>query len=125
MRAARLPWAAAALAMRAGCDLPGGTVMCDTGILPTLQVEVVDAVSDENLVTGADGSWVADDFTGELRDEDFSSRYLIGYAPAGRLSVIVQHPGYAVWGRDDVRIPRGECGPELKTIRAQLVPNAT
>jgi hypothetical protein len=122
MQAARLPCLAAALALLAGCgDLLAGTRMCDMAIEPGLHVEVVDAVSGENLVPGAEGSWVANDFAGPLRDEDFSSRYLIGDAPAGRVDVILQHPGYAVWGRADVRIARGECGPELATVRAALV----
>jgi hypothetical protein len=124
-RAARLLGLVPALALLAGCDtlLTGGTA-CPMWIPPSLQVEVVDAVSGANLAPGAEGWWVRDDFTGRL-EGDGSQGYLIAHGGVGRHSVIVQHPGYAAWGRDDIRVRRGECGPVMVTVRAEMVRDGT
>ena len=110
------------LALLAACDgLATGSPVCPGVVVPSLEVEVVDAATGANLAGDAEGWWVTGTEAGPLEDHYVPSRLLTGYGPAGRYSVIVQHPGYAVWGRDDVRVARGECGPETVTLRAELV----
>jgi hypothetical protein len=116
-----------ALALLAACDgdFLTGEAICPAVVVPSLEVEVVDAGTGANLVPGATGTWATGRESGTLGDVDFSSRYLTAFGPAGRYSVMVQHPGYAVWGRDDVQVSGGTCGPRTVRLRAALVRNAT
>lgn len=126
-RSARLLALAPALALLSACDgLPtGGSRVCPAVVVPSLEVEVVDAATGANLAGDAEGWWVTGDQAGPLMDLHVPSRFLTAYGPAGRYGVIVQHAGYAPWGRDDVRVERGECGPKTVSLRAELVRDAS
>lgn len=115
-----------ALALLAACDgdFLTGEAICPAVVVPSLEVEVVDAVTGTNLTPGATGSWVTGRESGTLGEVERTTQYLTVFGPAGRYGVIVQHPGYAVWGRDDVQVNRGTCGPRTVRLRAELVRNA-
>lgn len=114
---------APALALLAACDgdFLTGEAICPAVVVPSLRVEVVDAVTGANLVPGATGSWVTGKESGTLGDVELTSQYLTVFGPAGRYRVTVQHAGYAGWSRDDVQVSRGACGPETVRLRAALV----
>jgi hypothetical protein len=112
------------LALLAGCDLGlMDSGICPAIVVPSLHVEVVDAATGANLVAGATGTWVTGSESGALEDQERSGQRLTAFGPAGRYGVVVQHAGYAAWGRDNVRVNRGRCGPETVTLRAALVRN--
>lgn len=75
---------------------------------PAVWVTVVDSATGHNLSDGATGSYVSGAVADSLRHHVPTT--LVAYGPAGRYSVVVQHPGYATWGRDDLRVSTGECG---------------
>ncbi|HLM66947.1 MAG TPA: hypothetical protein VK358_05425 [Longimicrobium sp.] len=112
-----------ALALPAACDggFLTGEPICPAVVVPSLQVEVVDAGTGASLVPGATGSWATGSESGTLGNVEFSSQYLTAFGPAGRYRVTVQHAGYAVWSRDGVRVNRGTCGPQTVRLRAVLV----
>lgn len=109
------------LALLAACDADVSRV-CPAEVRPALQVAVVDGETGANLAAGADGWWVSGTFTGPLEDHDPTTPAitLFAYGPAGRYSVIVQHPGYRPWGRDDIRVNRGECSVETVQLRVEM-----
>lgn len=115
----------AALALLAGCEGVGtGTNVCPAMPAPSLLVEVVDAASGTSLNAGASGWWISGDYRGRLeRNVIEPSQELAAFGPSGRYSLIVQHAGYAVWGRDDLRVRRGECGPHTLRVRVELSAN--
>lgn len=115
-----------ALALLAACDgdFLTGEAICPAVLAASLEVEVVDAGTGANLASGASGAWVTGRESGTLGGVDRPTQYLTVFGPAGRYSVMVQHPGYAVWGRDDVQVNRGTCGPQTVRLRAELVRNA-
>jgi hypothetical protein len=71
-------------------------------------VEVVDSLSGENLAAGATGAWVTGSTADSLRHD--LPQLLTAYGPAGRYSLIVQYPGYYLWGVNDVVVRETECG---------------
>ena len=117
MRAA----AAAAALVFAGCDDPGTGVVCPAVVTPSLKLQVVDAGTGANLVPGASAAWVSGRDAGPFVGNDPLQTTVVAYGPAGRYSVIVQHPGYAPWGRDDVRVAAGACGPRTVSLRAEML----
>jgi hypothetical protein len=124
MRAARLLRLVPALAVLAGCgDTGTDTPPCPPVVLPSLQVRVVDAATGASLSAGAGGSWVSGRYTGVLEPSPVPESDLIVYGPAGRYSLIVTHPGYQIWGRDDIQVLAGQCGPQTVLVRAELVAN--
>lgn len=119
-RAALLPLLALGLA---GCGDGGGLtdgVVCPAVVRPALEVSVTDAATGAGLVPGATGQWAAGGRTGSLEEVDLAARFLTAFGPAGRYRLTVQHPGYAAWVRDDVRVPGGPCGPETVALDARL-----
>jgi hypothetical protein len=115
-----LPVPALALLAACGGDSMGGAI-CPAVVVPSLRVEVVDAATGANLASGATGSWVTGGRTDAMQSLEIPPRYLTAFGPAGRYSVFVQHPGYAVWGRDNVQVAPGQCGPQTVTLRAELM----
>ena len=112
------PGAALALALLAACD-DSGTGVCPGVVVPALEVTVVDAASGADLTRTARGVWVSGSYADDLFGSDIGGP-LYAYGPAGRYSVIVQHAGYEAWGRDDIRVLPGECGPRTVRITARL-----
>jgi hypothetical protein len=130
---AALPLVALALA---ACDEP--TIACDPAsnalrsvsafrgdaadlsqIPPgAVHVTVVDSVTGADLSAGATGTFVTGVVADSLRH--FEEGRLTAFGPAGRYSVVVQHPGYATWGADDVRVQAGECAPDAVELTARL-----
>jgi hypothetical protein len=115
--------AALAAALLAACDGDEPTRACPAVLVPALEVTVVDAEDDSELTLGAHGWWVSSDYTDELVGSAFGGP-LFAYGPAGRYGVIVQREGYQTWGRDDIRVAAGRCGPRTVEIVARLEPNA-
>jgi hypothetical protein len=111
----------ALLALLGACD-PDVARVCPAEVRPALQVAVVDAATGANLAAGAVGWWVTGSFAGALDDTDPTSpdNALTAYGPAGRYSLIVQHPGYRPWGRDDIRVNRGECSVRTVQLRVEM-----
>jgi hypothetical protein len=116
-----------ALALLAACDGDNGTGPCPATdvqtlvAVPSLQVTVVDSASGTDLTRTAQGWFVSAGRTDELAGSALGGP-LYGYGPAGRYSVIVQHEGYRTWGRDDIRVRAGECGPITEEITVRMAP---
>lgn len=84
-----------------------------------LRVTVVDAATGQSLSPGAAGAFVV----GTQADSLFHGEpdALHAWGPPGRYSVVVQHAGYAAWGRADVRVRGDECGgPVTQEVTARL-----
>lgn len=112
------------LALLAGCDDPAGSPVCPAYIPPSLVIQVVDAATDQVLNAGATGTWVSGQFAGTLEHQtDFPGQNFVVYGPAGRYSLVVQHAGYQFWGRDDIRVTAGQCGPDTETVLVEMTPS--
>ena len=85
---------------------------------PAVVVLVQDSVTGADLVPGATGAFVVGNFADSLRHQ-FNGP-LVAWGPAGRYSLVVQHPGYATWGTDQVRVTAETCGPHTETVTARL-----
>jgi hypothetical protein len=122
MRAARLLCLVPAFMLLAGCDDTGTSPICPAVVVPAVRVVVVDGATDVDLGRSATGWWVSGERRGVLEKSYLESKIdLKAYGPAGRYSVIVHHPGYRTWGRDDIRVRAGNCGPQTVTVLAELV----
>lgn len=103
--------------------VPGGPSRLSQAAQVALWVTVMDSVTGQDLSAGAAGAFVTGvngAFADSLR-HDFNAR-LTAYGPAGRYTLVVQHPGYAVWGADDVRVTAGRCGVNSQEVTARLRP---
>jgi hypothetical protein len=105
------------------CTLASATLRGSSDRLPiapqhAVRVTVVDSVSGTNLAAGASGAFVTGTYADSLR-HDYPT-LLTAYGPAGRYGVVVQHPGYAAWGMDDVRVELEECGVETAEVTARM-----
>lgn len=83
-------------------------------------VTVVDSATGQNLSAGATGAYVSGEMADSLR-HDYPT-LLTAYGLPGRYTVVVQHPGYAPWGSDEVRVRAGTCGPKAAEVTARLRP---
>lgn len=83
----------------------------------SLQVAVVDSVSGQSLLQQSRGWWIVGAEADSLRHW---GKALAALGPAGRYSVVVEAPGYRPWARSDIRVRRGECGPEMEEVTARL-----
>jgi hypothetical protein len=111
-----------ALALLAACDDTGTNTVCPALPGPAVRVVVVDSATSVDLGRSATGWWVSGERSGVLEKNFLQAEIdLLAYGPAGRYSIIVQEPGYQTWGRSDVRVREGECGPETVVLRAELV----
>ena len=81
-------------------------------------VTVEDSATGQDLSAGARGTYVRGELADSLR-HDLAGR-LTAYGPAGRYSLVVQHPGYAPWGSDEVRVAADQCGPDTQEVTARL-----
>jgi hypothetical protein len=100
---------------------PGGPSELSLPAPIAVWVTVVDSATGQDLSAGATGAFVTRSngtFADSLR-HDFMGR-LTAYGPAGRYTLVVQHPGYGVWGTDDVRVRQDECGLETQELTARL-----
>ena len=121
MRARSLRFVPAlALALLAACDDPTQAV-CPAVVVPSLEVTVVDDATGTDLTQTARGWWITGDASDALLRTG-PGNPLQAYGPAGRYALIVQHDGYRTWGRDDIRVIAGECGPRTVEILARLTP---
>lgn len=85
----------------------------------SVAVEVVDSINGENLAAAATGAWVTGNTADSLRHS--VPGMLTAYGPAGRYTLVVHHPGYALWGVDEVVVREAECGfLEEAHVRARL-----
>ncbi len=111
-----------ALALLAACDDTGTNTVCPAVPVPAVRVVVVDSATSVDLGRSATGWWVTGEHRGVLEKNFLEAQIdLLAYGPAGRYSVIVQQPGYHTWGRDDIRVRDGQCGPQTVTVRAELM----
>jgi hypothetical protein len=107
--------ASASLAARS----PAGAPRALSQVPPVaVWVTVVDSATGVDLSAGASGTYVRGEIADSLR-HDFTG-LLTAYGPSGRYSLVVQHPGYAPWGSDEVRVPADQCGPEKQEVTARL-----
>lgn len=97
---------------------PAGPTRLSEAAPVAVWVSVVDSVTGADLAAGASGTFVTGTFADSLRHH--YPTLLTAYGPAGRYSVMVQHPGYAPWGRDDVRVESDECGLQAAEVVARL-----
>ena len=109
-----------------GCDAFGPQV-CDLGIDPAVEVEVVDAESGVPVAAGAkgvirDGAYVDSLRPNRSRGDGTVLTLSAGDARSGTYRVEIMREGYAPWHRDGVRARRGDCGLETTHIRAAMVP---
>ena len=122
MRARRLALLLPALALLAACDDTGTGTVCPAIPVPAVRIVVVDSATSVDLGRSATGWWVSGERRGVLEKNFLQAEIdLLAYGPAGGYSVIVQHEGYQTWGRNDVRVRDGECGPQTVTLRAELM----
>jgi hypothetical protein len=120
MRAAKRIRLVPALALLAACE-EDGTGICPAVVVPALEVTVVDDGSGANVSDAARGWWISGEQSRSLEGSPLGGP-LLAYGPAGRYALIVQHAGYQTWGRDDIRVVPGECGPQTVQVIARLVP---
>jgi hypothetical protein len=124
-----LPLAACGDDVVVSCDVPDDVLRSSAPLAPAgsdrllaapvaVRVTVVDSASGASLAAGASGAFVTGTFADSLHHDD--PALLTAYGPAGRYSLVVQHPGYASWGRDDVRVRAGECGMATVELTARL-----
>lgn len=85
---------------------------------PAVVVTVQDSASGANLSPGATGAFVVGTYADSLR-HGFDGG-LEAWGPAGRYALVVQYPGYAIWGVDGVQVPDDGCGPRTVGITARL-----
>ncbi len=112
----------AGLVLLAACEDTGTGTVCSGVPVPAVRVVVVDAATDVDLGRSATGWWVSGERRGLLEKNFLQAEIdLLAYGPAGTYSIIVQQEGYRIWGRDDVRVRDGQCGPETVILRAELV----
>ena len=99
---------------------PAPSAPLDLSVAPlALRVTVLDAATGQDLSPGATGAWVSGAMADSLYHVEPSGLQALG--PSGRYSVVVQHAGYVTWGRDDVQVRAGECGPIMEEVTARLV----
>ncbi|HEX6913153.1 MAG TPA: hypothetical protein VF142_22270, partial [Longimicrobium sp.] len=107
-----------ALVLTAACDDTGTGTVCPGIPVPAVRVVVVDSATSVDLGRSATGWWVVGERRGVLEKNFLQAEIdLLAYGPAGRYSIIVQQEGYLTWGRNDVRVRDGECGPQTVTLR--------
>ena len=100
---------------------------CDTSIVPSIVVEVVDSVTGEAAASGALGLATDGGFTDtlEVHAFDAAGRPLALASRgerAGNYSVRVMQAGYAVWERVNVRIRSEGCHTNRAELTARLQP---
>jgi hypothetical protein len=109
----------------AGFSLGCGTEVCTLDVLPAVIVEIRD---------GFDAAPLAENASGVVRDGTYTDSLqpyasvgngtlvsrAAAYERAGVYSVIVQHPGYAEWRVDGVRVREGDCHVEPVELTANL-----
>lgn len=100
-------------------DGSGGPRRLSTVGPTAVRVTVVDSVSGRNLAQEATGTFVTGTVAGSLLRQP---PVLTAHGPAGRYTLVVNHPGYATWGTDAVRVRAGDCGPETEEVTARLRP---
>jgi hypothetical protein len=101
------------------CDRPDDTSAERLFAAPfSVLVTVVDSATGNNIAATATGAFVTGTVADSLR-HDFPT-LLAAYGPAGRYSLVVQHPGYASWGTTRVQVGTDECGIEPATVTARL-----
>ena len=124
MRTPKLIKLAAALgiALLAACDGDGGTGICPAEVVPALRVTVVDDETGADLSLTARGWWIHEEYADDLIGS-VTGGPLHAFGPPGRYAVIVEHEGYQSWGRDNIRVTAGACGPRTLDITARLEPS--
>jgi hypothetical protein len=100
---------------------------CDTGIFPSIVVEVRDSVTGSAAAAGADGRAIDGSYVVTLEVYDFD----IDGAPrslampgerAGTYTVRVTKPGYLPWERKNVQVDDLRCHTDQVQFTAQLQP---
>jgi len=89
--------------------------------LPSVSIEVWDAVSGEPVVAGLSGVAVVADASIQM-ERDGSSNELRVYGPAGTYELFVAADGYTAWYRGDVEVTGSRCYVDNVTVRADLAP---
>ena len=113
--------AAAAAGLLMACE------PCDTSIVPSIVVEVVDSVTGEAAASGALGLATDGGYTDTLQaygvDEIGRPLSLASRGErVGTYSVRVTQTGYAVWERGNVRIRSEGCHTSQAELTARLQP---
>jgi len=109
-----------ALTCAAGTACGDPFELCDTAILPGLQVTVVDSLTEENLAPEA---------TVVARDGEFAETlapagesYLGAEERPGTYTISAAHADYEEWTREGVRVEATSCGVRTRRVTAPLVP---
>lgn len=97
-----------ALLMVAGCDDVSTTVVCEGAMVPSVLVNVVDAVRQP---LPAAGTWVSGTMSDSLRHLPGTAERLAAYGPAGVYALRVQASNGVVWFASNVNVTQGQCGP--------------
>jgi hypothetical protein len=98
---------------------------CDTSIVPSIVVAVVDSVTGEAAASGALGLATDGRYTDtlEVHALDATGRSLslaTRGERVGTYSVRVTQTGYAVWERDNIQIRQQECHTNQVNLTARL-----
>ena len=99
-----------------------------TGLLPAVEVEVRDSVSDVLLTPGSRGAVRDGEYVDSLRPWRYQGDTVVTLGGAfdrpGTYDVTVAHPGYETWRYHDVQIANGSCGAGTTRLTARLQASA-
>jgi hypothetical protein len=102
---------------------------CDTGIFPSIVVEVRDSVTGAAAAAGAEGRAIDGGFmvTLDVYDVDPEGAPLSLAMPgerAGTYTVEVTKPGYSLWEQRNVQVDDSGCHTEQVRLSAKLQPGS-
>lgn len=95
-------------------------LMCDTGIQPSIVVEVRHASADTSLAGAATGFIIDGSFSDSLHHS--GGLLSMSGERAGTYTILITAPGFQNWSRAGVEVDGADCGTEQVTLVAQLVP---
>jgi hypothetical protein len=102
---------------------------CDTGIFPSIVVEVRDSLTGAAAADGAegrviDGSFIADLDVYDVDPEGVPLSLAMLGERAGTYTVQVTKPGYSLWERRNVQVDDSGCHTEQVRLSARLEPGS-
>src|SRR5690349_21676429 len=114
------------LVLATGCDGWGGA--CTASVEPSLIVFATDSLTGDTLGVGihgtVQGAGHSDTLSPYYTDSLGNPLAFVGpYEAAGSFTITIEHADYQTWHRSGVKVSRGECHVETRTITARMSPS--